>query len=614
MNKQELEQNIIKIHDFYKKQSKELFDLQKWVSVSWEEQVFLDEMIDFIWIKEKNKDSRFAVYSRFVDLREEKLINYLKNNNFNEEDIRIFLDKAYLFVSKNYHKKIEEQIKYIEENNLLTKFYLNIIKWVHRVWLAMTNFHIVWDKYLIQWINKKLEQRFWNSEKIISYLRENDLFDVWHFWEEADRSYSVLKEKWDWFKVLTYYQAFKKEIDNIVIELDNFINSLDNIEDEIYDAKKSYIKYLNTIKEAFLETNRHNLVKKWSLVDKAWMDIKTPFQIWHPLEFYEDTYRKAVAVEWDLRLKDDSIMQSKVAWDIKNMYEKLFDEFGREKYKNAYKHSLDNQNRVQLYICSPVMYYASSYNWLFSAQVVPNDEEISKMYWKKIFANASHILDFKRNTPLTKIKTEVFDLELLKKYKKYINSDDSIFYSIYDIETIGHEYGHTLWLDMDTEVVMNKKTWNYKNIEEFKATTGWLVAYFMKDTYQNREEFLMEHVMRSIWVIARQEVEEVSPYYCECMIHLKILFDTKVIYLNYLWKIEIDFSIEAFERLKNEYLKHYKKLINIYLEKRDAGDFLFYYVKKEWNIFLPKDEFVRNFVIDYYEKNKVFWSQIIEEL
>jgi len=58
----------------------------------------------------------------------------------------------------------------------------------------------------------------------------------------------------------------------------------------------------------------------------AWMELKTPFQIGHPLEFYEDVYRKAVAIEWDLRLKDEKIMTSKVSKDIRNMYETLFDD------------------------------------------------------------------------------------------------------------------------------------------------------------------------------------------------------------------------------------------------------------------------------------------------
>jgi hypothetical protein len=32
------------------------------------------------------------------------------------------------------------------------------------------------------------------------------------------------------------------------------------------------------------------------------MKIKTPIQIGHPLEYYEDHFRKAVALEWDIRL------------------------------------------------------------------------------------------------------------------------------------------------------------------------------------------------------------------------------------------------------------------------------------------------------------------------
>jgi hypothetical protein len=39
------------------------------------------------------------------------------------------------------------------------------------------------------------------------------------------------------------------------------------------------------------------------------------------------------------------------------------------------------------------------------------------------------------------------------------------------VSTTGHEFGHTLWLDSDTEMRMNG-TGNFKNVEEWKATTG----------------------------------------------------------------------------------------------------------------------------------------------
>jgi hypothetical protein len=82
---------------------------------------------------------------------------------------------------------------------------------------------------------------------------------------------------------------------------------------------------LNSIKNALLERDVDNLVYKWSLVDEAWMSIKTPLQISHPLEFYEDKYRKAVAPEWDLRILNN-VFDSVVESDIENMYENIFSE------------------------------------------------------------------------------------------------------------------------------------------------------------------------------------------------------------------------------------------------------------------------------------------------
>jgi hypothetical protein len=87
------------------------------------------------------------------------------------------------------------------------------------------------------------------------------------------------------------------------------------------------------------------------------MKIDTPFQIGHPLEFYEDLYRKAVAPEWDLRVVDTSVLDSVVESDMKNMYETLYDDIGRCKYESSYKYSLENMKRVQLYISTPVLYF-----------------------------------------------------------------------------------------------------------------------------------------------------------------------------------------------------------------------------------------------------------------
>jgi hypothetical protein len=109
------------------------------------------------------------------------------------------------------------------------------------------------------------------------------------------------------------------------------------------------------------------------------MSIKTPFQISHPLEFYEDKYRKAVAPEWDLRI-DNNVFKSDVEASIENMYEGFYDEIGRDNFRSSYEFSLANQKRVQLYLTSPILYYSSELTGLFSAQVVPNDEVISSAH------------------------------------------------------------------------------------------------------------------------------------------------------------------------------------------------------------------------------------------
>jgi len=54
----------------------------------------------------------------------------------------------------------------------------------------------------------------------------------------------------------------------------------------------------------------HLLVEKWADVDRAWMKIQTPIQIGHPLEYYEDHFRKAVALEWDIRLTNPDFEQN----------------------------------------------------------------------------------------------------------------------------------------------------------------------------------------------------------------------------------------------------------------------------------------------------------------
>ena len=60
---------------------------------------------------------------------------------------------------------------------------------------------------------------------------------------------------------------------------------------------------------------------------------KNSSSISHPLEFYEDKYRKAVAPEWDLRILNN-VFDSVVESDIENMYENIFSEIWIDNFKN----------------------------------------------------------------------------------------------------------------------------------------------------------------------------------------------------------------------------------------------------------------------------------------
>jgi len=57
-----------------------------------------------------------------------------------------------------------------------------------------------------------------------------------------------------------------------------------------------------------------------------------------------------------------------------------------------------------------------------------------------------------------KISSLTIDEEILKKYRNFLFGTDAAYNKVYDIETIGHEYGHTLWLTPESEVKMNYKT------------------------------------------------------------------------------------------------------------------------------------------------------------
>jgi hypothetical protein len=108
--------------------------------------------------------------------------------------------------------------------------------------------------------------------------------------------------------------AFVSEIKEIIWALEEFKNNLA----KFGKKAENYIEYLNALIEAFKETDSSKTYKKWQKVDEIWMKLQDDIQICHPLEFYEDKYAKAVAPEWDLRVKLD-LFNSQVRSNILNL-------------------------------------------------------------------------------------------------------------------------------------------------------------------------------------------------------------------------------------------------------------------------------------------------------
>jgi hypothetical protein len=560
-----------------------------------------------------NNDLRAALTSRLVGLRDDSLVQVLKKLKFSEDEIIVLIEKAYIYVSQYWTAYHNDTVEYIFKNNLLSPFYREIFKGVYSVGITITSWQSSWTEHIINDINKSLLNKYGDDEKVMIYLEKNNLFDMGHDNKIADRSYSVLVPNTVGYENKAYINAFKKEVTSVIDALEEFNDNLIELEDEIYNVKWNYIKYIQALITAFAEQRTNKLVHYWAEVDRAWMKIQTPIQIGHPLEYYEDHYRKAVALEWDIRLSNPSYQNENIrANKLKNMFNIIYKSIDtKEKKKYIYQFSLKSLQKVQLYLGRPALFFGAEFNGLFSAQVVPNDEKVSNKEGKKIFAFSDEILQSTRAKPFLSLSREILGQEFLSIDRKFLFKQDESWHKVYDITTIGHEFGHILWCDETTENVMNKSA-NFKNIEEFKATAGGLVSFFIDKN--NDEKYLEKHIIRetikrAIGLIGWMEVDEVQAYYCEGLIHLSGLFHSKVL----IWKnkkLTINTNQNTIETLKQWYIETYSSLANHYLNKLDALIWLNNYSIKEDKYFLPKNTNIKDFVLYYFSRYQKIGQEI----
>jgi len=543
-----------------------------------------------------NDESLHAITQRFVNLREDALVNVMKKENFSKEEIIKSQENVYKYVAEFWLKSHIELIENLRPH--LTPFYYELFKGIHNVGVVFSDWQLDWTNHIINTINQDLLSEFNGDEaKIFEMLREKALFDEGHE-GEADRCYSVLVKTEDGFDVKCYSEFFESHIELATTKLQELILKLANYEDQY---KAEWINYLSKINDALLCKDRHQLVKKWSEVDIAWMDVKSPIQVGHPLEYYEDHFRKAVALELDIRVTNPNL-KSSVKENIIKMYKKL------NNHEITLNFALKKIDETQLYLGRPATFYGAEFNGLFSAQVVPNDEVASSLKGKKIFAFADKILEDSKAKPKMEISYKVFGKEFMQKQYQLLDKPD-IWHKIYDITTIGHEFGHILWLDSDTESKMNT-TGAFKNVEEFKATTGGLMAFFENEDEALKEYIINDTLKRGVGLIAWMEVGEVLPYYIEGLIHLNALFDSGILTFND-EKLNINYNEENYQKIKSWYKDVYLDLAkNYYIPKLDPKGFLDKFIEKNGNIYLPKDEKVKNFVKWYYELYKEIGNKV----
>lgn len=641
---------------------------------------------------EPTQSTLMALCERIINLREDKIVQILQTQYAENKNKQDKIDKArYMllsFVMRFYQAQFENLLQSIEQKGLLSAFYREILYSTHRVGLAMNDFFVSWQRVLLDGINRNFEQTYsfvksptnldstqdtnGNTAEIScddflgcqgggegsgsntndrantadSHKSTQEIRQILESSLDRDkngvfvgRCYSIPLQVGAKFISQPYVKAFPQEVERIIAALKQSIAHLNLLEDSIYQAKEAYIAYFEALIKAWGESESKNLIQRWQEVDLAWMAIKTPLQIAHPFEYYEDIYRHSVAPEWDLRLQN---MNNETQSYAKNLVGAMFQTLNQEleldsMLYNAITYALE---QTHLYNSLPLLYYGAENNGLFSAQVVPNDETISSQRGKKIFAFPDRIIAQAKAKPQMKINVEFFGKELLEKWREILFHNEELWHFVYDISTNGHEFGHILWVDWQSEGLMNLDG-EFKNIEEFKATCGGLVGWFLhyekakqkavnagqdiQDStgifaYEKNlggmekvlDSLLEDHIRRCVGLMAWRESLEVRAYYCEGLLHLSGLFQSGVLSFDKAQTPHLQIHKEHYPKLIAWYQHTYKSLANHYIQKLPANAWLKTYINN--NGYHALNPQVREFADFYWERYKSIGNEIYSPL
>ncbi|TEY04086.1 invasion protein CiaB [Campylobacter sp. US33a] len=591
--------NINKIYDILDK-NKLNEELQK-------QKEYFEKLLKNIKLEVKNS-SILAMVRRFVDLKEENLIQELEQNHFDKHQISKIKAQIYNEVKKFYENEHEKLIEEIKDAKILNVFYVCLIEGIHSIGKVLNSMQEKWQQKIIEENNEFLSSHFENLDEALKFLKDNKLYQKDRNNDICERSYGVIFKNNQTWQFLPYALAFKEHTKELRNAFDRTLNKLQSLASNT--EEKAYIDYLEKLKLAFCEENNDKVIQAWQNAELAWMQVKSPLQIGHPLEYYEDSYTHAVALEWDIRVEDASDFNAAVFnQEIKESFDQIYHKLGIKNQK-LYDSVCENFNKTQLYICSPMIFYGAELNGLFSAQVVPNDEFVSQKAGKKIFAFLNFVYENAKTKPFMKLSSMIFEKEFLDYGREILFFNKTLWKKVYEISTIGHEFGHMFFIDENTEKIMNESGY-FKNIEEFKATMGGLVNFFLHEKEELKMPVFHELIKRAIGLIAWQKVEEVKPYYTEGLIHLHILFQSKVLSFENN-KLQINFNSIAYENFKEEAINTYLKLAKHYSLKLDAKEFLNEFCILENEVFLPKNAICKEFVLYYYKLYEQF-ANIIDD-
>ncbi|MBK1971180.1 invasion protein CiaB [Campylobacter sp. TTU_617] len=566
---------------------------------------YFESLINLSGLK-KNKNAILAILRRLVDLKEENLVKELEKNNFSEEKITKIKHLFYDEVRKFYEREHQELINEIKNKKLLNNFYQTLIQGVHNIGLIINDFESSWTKEIIEKNNKILSSMFKDLNLALEFLKQNKLYQVDRNGQICERSYGVLVRIGQIWRFVPYAKFFENEILRLEFAFDSMIDKLKTFANS--NEEFAYIEYLIKLKIAFCEKRENKVIEAWQNAELAWMEVKSPLQIGHPLEYYEDNYTHAVALEWDIRLQDESCFDvNEFINQINTSFEKVCKNINLNN-NNLKTEVLNNINKTQLYICTPMIFYGAELRGLFSAQVVPNDEFVSAKSGKKIFAFLNFVYESAKSKPFMKISSVIFEKDFLDYGREILFFKEEIWKKVYEISTIGHEFGHIFFIDQESEKLMNQSGY-FKNIEEYKATTGGLINFFYHEVEELKMPVFYELIKRSISLIAWQEAEEVKPYYTEGLIHLDLLFKSGVLSFKD-EKLFVNFTLEFYEKFKDLTLQNYHSLAKHYAQKNDAKEFLNIFCILENGIFLPVNKECRNFVLYYYDLYKKLGNEL----